>query len=144
MSQNIDTSTSGYAVSMKPHNRFLSNLGNFLQWAGVFYVISVHGWMATLPYAALMVVFTYFLGVPPFINILRCSEAYTERRPHMVLSLVSQAIWVLVLHWLLSLANIADIFEFLVGLGAVRAFSMPRDQLMQERLDINSSSQTRT
>jgi hypothetical protein len=144
MSQNIDTSTSGYAVSMKPHNRFLSNLGNFLQWAGVFYVISVHGWMAALPYAALMVVFTYFLGVPPFINILRCSEAYTERRPHMVLSLVSQAIWVLVLHRLLSLANIADIFEFLVGLGAVRAFSMPRDQLMQERLDINSSSQTRT
>lgn len=143
MSQDIDTSHSGYAVSMKPHNRFLSHLGNLLQWAGVVYVIGVHGWLAALPYVALMLVFTYFLGVPPFINILRCSQAYSARRAHMVMSLASQAIWVLVLYWLLSLANITDIFTFLVGLGAVRAFSMPRDQLMQERLDMNSASSAR-
>jgi hypothetical protein len=128
---------------MKPHNRFLSNLGNILQWAGIFYIISVHGWMSALPYVALMLVFTYFLGVPPFINILRCSQAYNDRRAHMVMSLVIQAVWVLVLYWLLSLANIADIFAFLVGLGAVRAFSMPRDQLMQERLEMNSASNIR-
>lgn len=140
MSQNIVTSPGGYAASMKPHNRFLSHLGNLLQWAGVFYVIIVHGWMAALPYVALMLVFTYFLGVPPFINILRCSQAYSARRAHMVMSLVSQGAWVLVLYWLLSLANITAIFAFLVGLGVVRAFSMPRDQLMQERLEVNSTS----
>ena len=143
MTQNIDTTLSGYAASMKPHNKFLSHLGNFLQWAGVFYIIKAHGWMAALPYMVLMFVFSYFLGVPPLINILRCSEAYRARRGHMVMSLASQAIWVLVLYWLLSLAKIADIFVFLVGLGAIRAFSMPRDQLMQERLEMNKTQEAR-
>lgn len=61
----------------------------------------------------------------------------------MVMSLAWQAIWVLVLYWLLSLGNTADIFAFLVGVVVVRAFSMPRDQLMQERLEVNTASNTR-
>ena len=116
---------------MKPRNKFLSHLGNLLQWVGVFYIIKAHGWMAALPYVVLMYVFSYFLGVPPFINTLRCSEAYSARKGHMVMTLASQTIWVLALYWLLSLAKIADIFSFIVVLGAIRAFSMPRDQLMQ-------------
>jgi hypothetical protein len=99
--------------------------------------------MAALPYAVLMFVFSFFLGVPPLINILRCSEAYSDRRGHMVMSLLIQAIWVLVMYWLLSLAKIADIFAFLVGLGTVRAFSMPRDQLLQERLKMNRAHEAR-
>lgn len=99
--------------------------------------------MASLPYVVLMIIFSYFLGVPPLINILRCSEAYSARRGHMVMALASQAIWVMVMYWLLSLAKIADIFAFLVALGTVRAFSMPRDQLMQERQMMNSAHEAR-
>jgi uncharacterized membrane protein len=143
MTQRVDTSPSGYAASMKPHNKFLSHLGNLLQWVGVFYIIKAHGWMAALPYVVLMYVFSYFLGVPPFINTLRCSEAYSARKGHMVMTLASQTIWVLALYWLLSLAKIADIFSFIVVLGAIRAFSMPRDQLMQERLEMNQRHEDR-
>jgi hypothetical protein len=128
---------------MKLRNKFLSHLGNLLQWVVVVYIIKTHGWVAALSCMVLMFVFSYFLGVAPFINILRCSEAYSARRGHMVMSLASQAIWVLILYWLLSLAQIAGIFVFLIGLGAIRAFSMPRDQLMQERLEMNQKQEAR-
>lgn len=135
MTQEIETSIKEYAASMQPHNKFLSLLGTILQWAGAFYVISVYGWPFVLAYVVLMFVFTYFLGVPPFLNILRCSEAYRGLRGHMVMSLLSQVIWVVIMYWLLAVLRITSIFLFLVILGAVRAFSMPRDQLMQERLE---------
>lgn len=143
MSQNIDTSAGRHEASMKAHNRFLANLSNLLQWASIFYTISAHGWIGTLSYVAIMVVFTYFLGVPSFINILRCSQAYSGHRGRMVILLIIQAIWVMALHWLLSLADILDTFTFLVGLGAIRAFSMPRDHLMREQSELNSASNAR-
>ncbi len=143
MIQKIDTGTKGYAASMKSHNKFLSLLGIILQWAGAFYVIGAHGWLFVLPYIVLMLVFTYFLGVPPFINILRCSEAYQGLRSRMIMSLISQSIWVLAMYWLLVIAKLPNIFTFLVILGAVRAFSMPRDQLMQERLEWNGARKAR-
>jgi len=137
MKHEIDTSIQGYAASMQPHNKVLSLLGTTLQWAGAFYVIGVYGWPFVVAYIVLMFIFTYFLGVPPFINILRCSEAYRGLRNHMVMSLVSQFIWVVIMYWLLAVVKLPSIFGFLVILGAIRAFSMPRDQLLQERLDWN-------
>lgn len=143
MSQQVDTSPKGYAASMKPHHRFLSLSGNALQWVGAYFVCETHGWHLLLPYLVILFIFTYFLGIPPFVNILRCAKACEGIKSHLALSLAMQGAWVAVMYLLLATLKVPGLFPFFVILGIVRAFSMPRDQLMQERVDFNNTRTAR-
>jgi hypothetical protein len=92
MVRKLDTSLQGYVASMKPHNKLLSFVGVISQWLGASYTYAVHGWQYLLPYMVLLSIFTYFIGIPAAINILRCAKAYAGRTNHLVISLFMQCL----------------------------------------------------
>lgn len=143
MQPQADTSLKGYAASMRRHNKALRYLGNVLQWAGALYIVGAHGLILLLPYLLLVIAFTYFLGVPPLVNILRCTEGYKGKKGQLAASLFMQGIWILLMYFLLTQVKIAGMFPFFVIMGIARAFSMPRDQLMQERIQWSNEDKVR-
>ena len=54
-----------------------------------------------------------------------------------------QGTWVAIMYLLLATLKVPGIFPFFVFLGIVRAFSMPIDQLMQERINFNNTRTAR-
>ena len=87
------------------------------------------------PYVIIMFIFTYFLGIPPFINVLRCAEAYKGMRASFSVTLVIQGLSAGVMVFLLANTGLSSMTPFFVVLASIRSFSMPREQLMQERYD---------
>jgi hypothetical protein len=143
MTRKFDPSFQGYVVSTKLHNRLLSFVGVILQWLGGFYAYAVHGWQCLLPYIVLVFIFTYFIGIPAAINLLRCAKTYAGRRSHLVISLLMQCISIGVLMLFLRLLGMQEMTGFFIMLGALRAFAMPRDQLMQERVELSTARKLR-
>ena len=130
MSRKLDTSFQGYSASMKPRNRFLSFVGVIFQWLGGFYAFKVYGWQFLLPYIAILFVFTYFLGIPAMVNVLRCASAYEGRASHLFISLLMQCVFVGLMVFFLVLTGMQGMIPFFILLGIIRAFSMPKNQLM--------------
>lgn len=138
MPSQVDTSQKGYVASLKLHHKLLSQVGSILQLAGAFYVVSAYGWGLLVPYILIMLVFTRFIGIPPFVNTLRCAESYKAKQGGLAATLFFQGVWVGVMILLLTKLSIGSMTPFFVVLGIVRALSMPREQLMQERRDVNA------
>jgi len=138
MPSQVDTSQKGYVASLKLRHKLLSQVGSILQFAGAFYAVSAYGWGLLVPYILIMLVFTYFIGIPPFINTLRCAESYKDKQGGLAATLFFQGVWVGVMILLLTKLSIGSMTPFFVVLGIVRALSMPREQLMQERRDVNA------
>ncbi len=128
---------------MKLHNRLLSFVGVIFQWLGGFYTYAVHGWQHLLPYIVLVFIFTYFIGIPATINILRCAKAYAGRTSHLVISLLMQFMAIGALVFILRLVGMQEMTSFFIMLGVARAFAMPRDQLMRERVELNTAHSQR-
>jgi hypothetical protein len=143
MTRKLDASFQGYVVSMKLHNRLLSFVGVIFQWLGGFYTYAVHGWQYLLPYIVLVFIFTYFIGIPATINILRCAKAYAGRTSHLVISLLMQFMAIGALVFILRLVGMQEMTSFFIMLGVARAFAMPRDQLMRERVELNTTHSQR-
>jgi len=121
---------------MKTRHKVLGHVGNILQWAGVFYVVSSYGWSTLPPYIIIMFIFTYFLGIPPFINVIRCAEAYKGMRGSFAVTLFAQGLLAGAMVFLLAKTGLSSMTPFFVVLASIRSFSMPREQLMQERYDV--------
>ena len=91
-----------------------------------------------VPYILILLVFTYFIGIPPFINALRCAESYKGKEGGLAATLFFQGVWAGMMILLLTKLNIGSMTLFFVVVGILRAFSLPREQLMHERLEVNS------
>ena len=143
MTRKVDISSHGYAASMKPHNRLLSIAGVIFQWLGAFYVLKAYGWQSLLSYIILLFVFTYFVGTPAIVNVLRCARAYQGRASHLIFSLLMQCAFAGLMVFFLRLSGLAEMTAFFILLGIIRAFSMPKNQLMQERVEFNEAQASR-
>ena len=137
MHSEVETSPQGYAASMKLRHRILGHVGNILQWGGAFYAGRSYGWWALPPYIIIMFVFTYFLGIPPFINVIRCADAYKGMSGSFVVTLVTQGLSAGAMVFLLAKTGLSSMTPFFLVLASIRSLSMPREQLMQERYNIN-------
>jgi hypothetical protein len=77
--------------------------------------------------------------VPNFVNVLRCRKAYQGRLFQLKFTLVNQCIFVAVLPLILNAIGIQEMFVFYLVTGLISAFSMPKEQLLQERMNINKA-----
>ena len=139
MPQEVDITYKGYKASMKLRHRALSFINALLLWLGAAHIIRTHGWLLLLPYIMIFFVFCHYLGVPNFVNVLRCRKAYQGRSFQLKLTLVNQCIFVAVLLLILNAIRIQEMFAFYLVTGLIRAFSMPKEQLLQERMNINKA-----
>jgi hypothetical protein len=143
MSSQVETTPRDYVASKQPHHRLLSLVGNTLQWAGAVYAVTAYGWGLLVPYVLLVIVFTYFIGIPPFINSLRCAQSYKGNQGALVATLAVQGIIAVAMILLLTSLRIGSMIPLFLVLGVVRALSMPRETLMQERLEVKSNQGNR-
>jgi hypothetical protein len=137
MQQEVESRPECYAASIKLRHKILSHVGNISQWTGAFYAASSYGWKALPPYIIIMFIFTYFLGIPPFINAIRCAEAYKGMNGSFAVTLFIQGLLACAMLFLLARTGLWDMTPFFVVLASIRSLSMPREQLMQERYEIN-------
>jgi hypothetical protein len=139
MPQEVDITYKGFKASLKLRHRALSFIKVLLLWLGAAHVIRAHGWLLLLPYVAIFLVFCHYLGVPNFVNVLRCRKAYQGRLFQLKFTLVNQCIFVAVLPLILNAIGIQEMFVFYLVTGLISAFSMPKEQLLQERMNINKA-----
>ena len=92
-----------------------------------------------IPYVLIALVFTYFIGIPPLVNSLRCVESYKDRQGTLVATLLFQVTFAAVMILLLTWLRIGNTTPLFLLLGVIRALSMPRQQLMQERIEVRSN-----
>jgi len=128
---------------MKPRNKAMGFIGVAMLWLGIFYTINTYGWLYLIPYMVTWFVFTAFIGVPAAINIIRCRSAYAGQRWHFTFSVLMQLVLAVFMALILNVLGMKSLIILFVCLGVVKAFAMPREQLMQERLEYNIAQEAK-
>jgi hypothetical protein len=136
---NTDTSYEGYKTSLSPINKLLSIVAMVMLLLGGKYVVTEYSWWQLLPYIGLWFVFCNFLGTPALVNVLRCAASYRGRAVHLFMTLLLQLVNVVLMGFALELAEIPQLFSYLLVLGVIQAFAMPKAQLLQERKEAGST-----
>ena len=110
-------------------------IGAILWVLGLIATVKSLGWAYLLAFIPLYFLFTYFLGVPAAINILRTWSMFDKVLVRLVVQLVFAALMVIILN---AIGMKEFIAFFIVG-GVVNAFAMPKASLIQERRELQSN-----
>lgn len=102
---------------------------------GLIATVKSPGWAYLLAFIPLYFLFTFFLGVPAAINILRIRRTFDKVPLRVGVQLVLAALMAIILNAI----GMKEFIAFFVVSGVVNAFAMPKAFLIQERLELQSN-----
>jgi hypothetical protein len=109
---------------------FLSQLKIIVSISGLFSILERYEWTYAFAYIPIMVIWGYFLGIPPIIATFRIKNTYTDGQFRQIL--VSQIILVFFLFLLINLIGINLMRPYVLIAGVITGMTMQKSLLIAE------------
>lgn len=103
--------------------------------SGFSQTISVYGSGYLIAYAPIVLLWGYFIGVPPIIGISKVYDTFTPRE--FAGTLLAQVALLILLVVLLNVIGITKLLVTIIGVGLLNGIAMPASALRVERKDSN-------
>jgi hypothetical protein len=101
--------------------------------SGFFQTLSVYGGWYLLAYLPMVVLWGYFLGLPPIIGMCKVCDTFTSKE--FAGTFLAQVALVILLVVLVNALGITQLLITFAGIGVLNGIAMPAPALRSERKD---------